>query len=218
MKYYLGIDVNTDNEAEWRLALDKLREQKDIVQGYVMDEIYNMMESGEASVAAYYAGDYLSMLDNNEDLAFVIPEEGSNWFVDAMCVLKDAPHKEEAEAWINFIASTEANLANMDYIWYASPNAEALEQYPDYYLECYEEELDPETYEEFITEKFAYINSLPGGSTNLHSQLLRGRSLTQTIVKRIGSAQKQDKGQYNYNQHFLIFHSDLLQNQIMAIF
>ena len=47
------------------------------------------------------------------DLAFVIPEEGSNWFVDAMCVLKDAPHKKEAEMWINFIASTEANLANM---------------------------------------------------------------------------------------------------------
>ena len=79
--------------------------------------------------------------------AFVVPDEGSNWFVDAMCVLKDAPHKEEAEAWINFIASTEANLLNMDYIWYASPNAEALEQYPDYYLESYEEELDQETYE-----------------------------------------------------------------------
>jgi spermidine/putrescine-binding protein len=87
------------------------------------------------------------MLDNNEDLAFVVPEEGSNWFVDAMCVLKDAPHKTEAEAWINFIASTDANLANMDYIWYASPNAEALEQYPDYYLETYGEELDPEVYE-----------------------------------------------------------------------
>ena len=87
------------------------------------------------------------MRDNNEDLAFVVPEEGSNWFVDAMCVLKDAPHKEEAEAWINFIASTESNLLNMDYIWYASPNTEALEQYPDYYAELYEEELDQETYE-----------------------------------------------------------------------
>ena len=88
------------------------------------------------------------MLDNtDEPLAFVIPSEGSNWFVDAMCVLKDAPHKEEAEAWINFIASTEANLANMDYIWYASPNREALEQYPAYYEELYEEELDPGIYE-----------------------------------------------------------------------
>ena len=105
------------------------------------------MEGGNAAIGAYYAGDYLSMLENNEDLAFAVPDEGSNWFVDAMCVLKDAPHKEEAEAWINFIASTEANLANMDYIWYASPNKEALEQYPAYYEELYEEELDPEIYE-----------------------------------------------------------------------
>jgi spermidine/putrescine-binding protein len=108
------------------------------------------MEGGNAAIATYYAGDYLSMVDNQADsvdLQFVVPEEGSNWFVDAMCVLKDAPNKEEAEAWINFLASTEASLANMDYIWYASPNQEALEQYPAYYEELYEEELDPEIYE-----------------------------------------------------------------------
>ena len=112
-----------------------------------MDEVYQKLEGENAAIGAYYAGDYLSMLENNEDLAFVIPEEGSNWFVDSMCVLKTSEHKAEAEAWINFIASTEANLANMDYIWYASPNAEALEGYPAYYEELYEEELDPEIYE-----------------------------------------------------------------------
>ena len=94
----------------------------------------------------YYAGDYLTMLENNEDLAFVIPEEGSNWFVDAMCVLKSSQHKDEAEEWINFIASTDANLANMDYIWYASPNAEALADYPAYYEAEYEEPLDEDIY------------------------------------------------------------------------
>ena len=112
-----------------------------------MDEIYLTMEGGNAALASYYAGDSLSMLENNENLRYVIPEEGSNWFVDAMCVLKDAPHMEEAEQWINFIASTEANLANMDAIWYASPNREALEQYPAYYEEQYGEPLDPELYE-----------------------------------------------------------------------
>ena len=86
---------------------------------------------------SYYAGDYLTMLDNNEDLAFVIPEEGSNWFVDAMCILKDSPHNSAAHQWINFMASTQANLANMDFIWYASPNEEALEAYPAYYEELY---------------------------------------------------------------------------------
>ena len=98
----------------------------------------------------YYAGDYLSMLENQAEgveLAYVIPAEGSNWFVDAMCVLKDSPHKDAAQQWINFIASTEANLANMDYIGYASPNRVALEEYPEYYEELYGEELDPELYE-----------------------------------------------------------------------
>ena len=146
---YLGYDLNTTDEAQLREAQQLLADAKSrgVYQSFVMDEIYQKMEGGNAAIGAYYAGDYLSMLENNEDLAFAVPDEGSNWFVDAMCVLKDAPHKEEAEAWINFIASTEANLANMDYIWYASPNKEALEQYPAYYEELYEEELDPEVYE-----------------------------------------------------------------------
>jgi len=149
---YLGYSINTTDEAQLREAQQLLVDAKrrGVYQAFVMDEIFGKMEGGNAVIGAYYAGDYLSMVDNQADgvdLAFAVPEEGSNWFVDAMCVLKDAPHKEEAEAWINFIASTEANLANMDYIWYASPNREALEQYPAYYEELYEEPLDPEVYE-----------------------------------------------------------------------
>lgn len=149
---YLGYSVNTTNEAEIREAAALISDamSRGVYQGKVMDEIYGKMEGGNAGIATYYAGDYLSMVDNQADgvdLQFAIPEEGSNWFVDAMCILKDAPHQDEAHEWINFIASTEANLANMDYIWYASPNREALEQYPAYYEELYEEPLDQETYE-----------------------------------------------------------------------
>ena len=146
---YLGYSLNTTNEAEIREAAALIADAMDrgVYQGKVMDEIYGKMEGGNAAIATYYAGDYLAMLDNNEDLAFSIPDEGSNWFVDAMCILKDAPNQDEAHEWINFIASTEANLANMDYIWYASPNREALEKYPEYYYELYGEELDPEIYE-----------------------------------------------------------------------
>ena len=131
---YLGYSVNTTDET----------------QGKAMDQVFQKMEGGNAAIATYYAGDYLSMLDNQGagvDLRYVIPKEGANWFVDAMCVLKDAPHYDEAMKWINFIATTEANLANMDYIGYASPNTEALERYPEYYEELYGEELDPELYE-----------------------------------------------------------------------
>ncbi len=146
---YLGYSLNTTSEAELREAFQLLKDAKNqgVYQSFVMDEIFQKLEGGNAAMGAYYAGDYLTMLESNEDLRFVVPEEGSNWFMDAMCVLKDAPHKDEAMAWINFIASTEANLANMDYIWYASPNQEALEQYPAYYEELYGEPLDPEMYD-----------------------------------------------------------------------
>ena len=153
--------------------------RRGVFQGKVMDEVFQKMEGGNAAIATYYAGDYLSMVENQADgvdLAFVIPEEGSNWFVDAMCVLKDAPHKAEAEMWINFIASTEANLANMDYIWYASPNREALAAYPAYYEELYEEELDRETYEIMaapaeVLERCEVYENLPGDILTLYSQL-----------------------------------------------
>jgi len=145
----LGYSLNTTDECELREAFELLADAKNrgVYQSFVMDEVYQKLEGGNAAIGAYYAGDYLAMLENNEDLAFVIPEEGSNWFVDAMCVLKDAPNQAEAHEWINFIASTEANLANMDYIWYASPNTQALEEYPAYYEELYGEPLDPEIYE-----------------------------------------------------------------------
>ena len=147
--YYLGYSVNTTDESEIREAYQLLADAnaKGVYQAFYMDEIFQAMERGNAAITAYYAGDYLTMRENNPDLAYVVPEEGSNWFVDAMCILKNAQNVDEAHEWINFIASTEANLANMDYIWYASPNSEALEQYPAWYEEQYGEPLDLELYE-----------------------------------------------------------------------
>ena len=152
--FYLGYDVNTTDKDQIHEAFELLKNAKDqgVYQAFVMDQVFQKMEGGNAAIAMYYAGDYLTMVDNSDqDLAFVIPEEGSNWFVDAMCVLKTSQHKEEAEAWINFIASTSSNLANMDYIWYGSPNIEAMEEYPDYYLEEYGEAIDQETLDIILT-------------------------------------------------------------------
>ena len=144
----LGYDINTTDEAQIREAYELLADAKGkgVYQSFVMDEVFGKMEGSNAAIAMYYAGDYLTMLDNNPDLKFVVPKEGSNWFVDAMCVLKSSQHKDEAMEWINFIAGTDANLANMDYIWYASPNAEALAEYPAYYEEQNGEALDQELY------------------------------------------------------------------------
>lgn len=174
----LGYSLNTTDESQLEEAFNLIKQAKDngVYQAFVMDEVFGKMEGGNAAIAMYYAGDYLTMLENNENLAFVIPEEGSNWFVDAMCVLKSSQHKDEAEEWINFIASTDANLANMDYIWYASPNAEALEEYPAYYQEVNDEELDPELYaimapsEETLARCELYKN-LPKATLRLYDSL-----------------------------------------------
>ena len=175
---YLGYSVNTHDEGEIREAYELLRQAKadGVYQSFVMDEVYDKMEAGEAAIAVYYAGDFLSMYDNNPDLAYVVPEEGSNWFVDAMCVLEDAAHKEEAEAWINFICQTQSCLANMDYIWYASPNGKALEEYPAYYKELYGEEMDPALYEVMaapaeVLERCEAYDALPADVNNLYKEL-----------------------------------------------
>ena len=133
-QYFLGLDVNSTDEAEWRQALEKLKEQKPILQGYVMDEIFNKMENGSAAIAAYYAGDFLSMYENNEDLEFFYPAEGTNLYVDAMCIPKSSENKEIAEAYIDFMLTEEAAVANAEYTYYASPNNAVREdeEYKEY--------------------------------------------------------------------------------------
>ena len=121
-QYFLGLDVNSEDETEWRQALEKLKEQKPILQGYVMDEIFNKMENGSAAIAAYYAGDFLAMYENNEDLEFFYPAEGTNLYVDAMCIPKTSENKEIAERYIDFMLTEAPAVANAEYTYYASPN------------------------------------------------------------------------------------------------
>ena len=126
-QYFLGLDVNSADESEWRQALEKLKEQKPILQGYVMDEIFNKMENGSAAIAAYYAGDFLAMHENNEDLEFFYPTEGTNLYVDAMCIPKASRNKEIAEAYIDFMLTEAPAVANAEYTYYASPNTAVRE-------------------------------------------------------------------------------------------
>ncbi len=119
---YLGIDLNTSDSNDWHRAYDKLKVQKPLVSSYVMDDVFNKMESGEAAMCAYYAGDYLSMKENNPDLSFVYPKEGTNIFVDSVCIPVGCQNKEGAELYINFLLREDVALANAEYICYASPN------------------------------------------------------------------------------------------------
>lgn len=124
-QYKLDIDVNDTDHANWDAALAELKTQAPLVKSYVMDEVFNMMESGEAAIAAYYAGDYFTMLDaqsDSVDLRFYYPER-TNYFVDAMCIPSCCQNKELAEIFINYMLSAEAAIANAEYIYYATPNS-----------------------------------------------------------------------------------------------
>ncbi|MBQ2755400.1 MAG: spermidine/putrescine ABC transporter substrate-binding protein [Oscillospiraceae bacterium] len=123
--YKLGLDVNSADKAVWDQAYDELLVQRPYVYSYVMDEIYNMMEAGEAAIGAYYAGDYFTMVDaqaENVDLQFYYPER-TNLYVDAMCIPSCAKNKELAEIFINYMLSEEPAIANAEYTYYASPNS-----------------------------------------------------------------------------------------------
>lgn len=125
-QFLLGIDVNTTSEQDWKKAYQKLKEQKPVVQSYVMDDVFNKMEGGEAAIAAYYAGDCIGMAENNPDLAFVYPKEGTNIFVDSICIPKGCQNKDAAELYINFLLRGDIALANAECLCYA-PNQAVLD-------------------------------------------------------------------------------------------
>lgn len=127
-EYLLGYDVNTTDEAELQACSAKLAEQKPVVQQYVMDQIFDAMENEEAWIAPYYAGDYLTMVEENPDLAFYRPTaQGYNMFIDAMCIPTCCQEKEAAEAFINFLCSPEISSANMEFLGYSVPSTAAKE-------------------------------------------------------------------------------------------
>ena len=126
-QWMLGIDLNTTDPDDWDKAFELLKEEKPLVQSYVMDEVFNKMESGEAAIAPYYAGDFLTMYDNNEDLAFFYPKEGTNIFVDSICIPSSSQNKEAAELYINFLLREDVALENAEYLYYATPNKAVYE-------------------------------------------------------------------------------------------
>ena len=139
-QYLLGYDVNTTDEAELRHCADVLKEQKPVLQQYVMDEIFAIMQNEEAWIAPYYAGDCLTMMSENENLDFYLPEnQGFNLFIDAKCIPTCAREKEAAELFINFLCEPEIAGANMDWICYGTP------------LSAAKEFIDPETVNDPVT-------------------------------------------------------------------
>lgn len=166
----LGLDYNSSDPSDWQQAYNKLLEQKPVVRSYVMDEVYNIMESGSAAIAPYYVGDALTMMDTNPDLAIAYPKEGANIFVDSMCIPTCTQNKGAAELYINFMNEIEVALANAEYVMYGTPNT-VVRELDDYSLRD-SEVLYPE---ESTFENYQYFHNLDSEvqtlMTNLWSDL-----------------------------------------------
>lgn len=129
----LGYSINTEDKLELDQAAQMLKEEKPMVQAYVMDQIFDKMQGNEAAIAPYYAGDAINMMAVNDSLRFVIPKEGTNLFFDAVCIPKHKEDTEESrlrklasEMYINFLNEPDIAAANIEYIQYSTPNDAAL--------------------------------------------------------------------------------------------
>lgn len=128
---YLGYSYNPENTEELDRSLEVLQKQKPLLQAYVMDEIFDKMAGGEAAIAPYYNGDAKIIMEENSDMEFVFPKEGTNLFFDAMCIPATSTNKEAAELYINFMLEPEVALATTEYIGYATPNQPAYDLLDD---------------------------------------------------------------------------------------
>ncbi len=132
---YLGYSLNTTDEAQLDEAKQKLLEQKHsgVVQAYVVDEVRDKMIAGEAAMGVIYSGEALTCMEENEDLAYVIPKEGSNLWMDNFAIVKGAKNKENAEKFLNFLCRPEIMKMNFEYITYSVPSSKARELLLDEY-------------------------------------------------------------------------------------
>jgi spermidine/putrescine-binding protein len=132
---YLGYDLNTRNADEVAAARDKLIEQAPLRKGWGTDDMRQSMIEGNEAIAVIYSGDAFLCMDENEDLAYSVPKEGSNVWFDNMVILKNAKNVEAAHAFINFLNDGNIAARNTEYIYYSTPNAAAMERLDAYFTE-----------------------------------------------------------------------------------
>lgn len=121
----LGYSLNSTSIKELTEARDLLVQQKPLVQAYVIDQVRDKMIGNEAALGVIYSGEAIYTQSENPDLEYVVPKEGSNMWIDSWCMPKNAPNKENAEKFLNFLCRPDIALMNFEYITYSTPNEEA---------------------------------------------------------------------------------------------
>ena len=130
---YLGYDLNTRSEAEIAEARDLLIAQKPLRKGFGTDNMRASMINGKAAMAVIYSGDAFVCMDENEDLAYAVPEEGSTVWFDNVVIPKSAKNIEAAHAFINFLNDGAIAARNTEYIYYSTPNQAAMDRLDEYF-------------------------------------------------------------------------------------
>ena len=130
-----GHSLNTMSEDELAEATQYLIDQKPLVYKYANDSARDLLIGNSADLGVVWNGEVLYSQELNEDLDFVIPEEGTEIFIDSWCIPKNAFHKENAEAWINFMCRPDIAYQNFEYLTYSTPNEGAIELMDEEYLE-----------------------------------------------------------------------------------
>ncbi len=127
----LGYSLNSEDPKELEEAKEALLKQKSNVQAYIGDQVKEKMINEAASIAVLYSGDGIALTQENPKFKYIIPEEGTNFWIDSMVILKDAENKEAAEQFINFMCRPDIALKNVEYICYSTPNTEAYKKLPE---------------------------------------------------------------------------------------
>ena len=119
----LGYDLNTTDQAQLDEAADMLIEQKPLVQAYLLDEAARTkVSSGNAAMAVIYNGEAYLAFEENENVAYAVPQEGTNIWMDSWVIPNTCQHKESAEKFLDFMCREDIAEMNFDYIYYSTPN------------------------------------------------------------------------------------------------
>lgn len=117
-----GYSINTTNRDELDEAFNMLCDEKKILYAYLMDETYECMVSGDAAMAVCYSGEAAMGMEYNDDLDYIVPDEGGNLWIDSWFIPRSCKHYDAAMKWIDFMCEEQAAVENFEYVWYATPN------------------------------------------------------------------------------------------------
>ena len=126
----LGYSLNSVKKNELKRAQEELVKQKPLVKAYLVDTYKDLMISEEAAMALAWSGDAMFLIDENPNLDYAIPKEGTNLWFDSMCIPITSKHKDDAELFINYMLRPEVAKKNTEYVGFSTPNKETMKILP----------------------------------------------------------------------------------------